>query len=160
MPEWINQNFPVIFPFFFVGMWIVAGYWVALTGGWRLLAKRFRLQGTFTGQRWTMQSARMRWFTQYNNALTIGADHTGLFMAPLFLFRAWHPPLFVPWSEITSLGETQIFFFKYADLRLGRVEEVPLRIRASLAAKIQSAAGPEWPTSYTRALTTPPPPIG
>jgi membrane glycosyltransferase len=51
MQEWINQNFLVVFPFLFVGMWIISGYWVALTSGWKLLAKRFRLQGTFTGQK-------------------------------------------------------------------------------------------------------------
>ena len=160
MQEWINQNFPIIFPFFFVGMWIVAGYWVALTSGWRLLAKRFRLQQTFLGEKWTMQSARMRWFTQYNNVLTIGADSSGLFIVPLFLFRAWHPPLFVTWSEITDVRETQLLFIKFVEMRLGRVEEVPFRIRVSLAAKIQAAAGPEWPATYTRALTPPPPPIG
>ncbi len=160
MQEWINQNFPVIFPFFFVGMWVLVSYWIALVGGWRLLAKRFRLQGTFTGQKWRMQSARMRWLTQYNNVLTIGADSAGLFMVPLFLFRAWHPPLFVPWSEITSVRETRFLFIKFVEMRLGRVEEVPFRIWASMAAKIQAAAGPEWPIRNTRTLTSPPPPIG
>lgn len=160
MQDWINQYFPVVFPPFFVCMWIIAGYWVALTSGWRLLAKRFRLQGTFTGQKWTMQSARMRWFSQYNNVLTIGADTAGLFMATLFLFRAGHPPLFVPWSEITDVREIQFLFIKFVEMRLGRVEEIPFRIRASLAAKIQIAAGAEWPANYTRTLTQPPPPIG
>jgi len=160
MQDWMNQNFPVVFPFFFVGMWIIAGYWVALTSGWRLLAKRFRLQGIFTGRKWTMQSARMRWFSQYNNVLTVGADTAGLFMAPLFLFRAGHPPLFVPWSEITSVRETRFLFIKFVEMRLGQVEEIPFRIRASLAAKIQAAAGSEWPAPHTRALTSPPPPIG
>lgn len=160
MQDWIDQYFPIVFPFFFVGTWIVVGYWVALTSGWRLLAKRFRLQGTFTGQSWTMQSARMRWLTQYNNALTIGADTAGLFMVPFFLFRAGHSPLFVPWSEITDVRENRFLFIKFVEMRLGRVEEIPFRIRASLAAKIQAAAGSEWPATYTRALTQPPPPIG
>lgn len=160
MNDWIKQYFPIVFPFFFVGMWIVAGYWVALSSGWRLLAKRFRLQQTFLGAKWTLQSARMRWLTQYNNVLTVGANNTGLFMAPLFLFRAWHPPLFVPWSEIFDVRETQFLFFKFVEMRLGRVEEIPFRINASLAAKIEAAAGAEWPTTYTRALTSPPPPIG
>jgi hypothetical protein len=160
MNDWINQNFPIVFPIFFVSMWVLVGYWVALVGGWRLLAKRFRLQGTFTGQRWTMQSARMRWLTQYNNVLTVGADTSGLFMVPFVLFRAWHPPLFVPWSEITGIRETRLLFIKFVEMRIGRVEEIPFRIRASLAAKIQAAAGSEWSANYTRALTQPPPPIG
>ena len=102
----------------------------------------------------------MRWLTRYNNVLTIGADGAGLYMAPFVLFRAWHPALFVPWSEITDVRETQFLFSKFVVMRLGRVEEIPFRIRASLATNIQAAAGSEWPTSYARALTTPPPPIG
>lgn len=156
----MNQNFFIVFPIFFAGMWIISAYWVALMSGWRLLAKRFRLQETFTGQRWRMQSARMRWFSQYNNVLTVGADTAGLFMVPFLLFRAWHPALFVPWSEITGIRETKFLFVKFVEMRLGRVEEVPFRISASLAAKIQTIDGSEWPADYTRALTQPPPPIG
>lgn len=160
MQDWINQNFPIFFPFFFVGMWILVGYWIALIGGWRLLAQRFRFQGAFLGEKWHMQSARMRWLGNYNNVLTLGADSTGLFIVPLFLFRAWHPPLFIPWAEITAQPKTLFFFFKYVELRLGRAEEIPFMIRASLAAKIETAAGPGWPTGYERALEVPPPPIG
>lgn len=160
MNEWIKQYFPIVFPFYFAALYTLVMYWIALTSGWRLLAKRFRLQQTFLGEKWTMQSARMRWLTQYNNVLTIGADNTGLFMVPFILFRAWHPALFVPWSEITDVRETQFLFIKFIEMRLGRVEEIPFKVRASLAAQIQAAAGSEWPTSYTRALNTPPPPIG
>lgn len=160
MNEWIRQYFPIIFPFYFAALYTLVMYWIALVGGWRLLAKRFHLQETFEGEKWTRQSAAMRLLTRYNNILTIGADTAGLFMVPFVLFRAWHPPLFVPWSEITGVRETQFLFIKYVEMRLGRVEEVPFRIRASLAAKIQAAADPEWPTSYSRPLMTPPPPIG
>ena len=160
MQDWINQHFPIVFPFFFVGMWILAGYQIALTSGWRLLAKRFGFQGKFLGQKWTMQSARMRWLTNYNNVLTVGADNTGFFIVPLFLFRAWHPPLFVPWAEITAEPKTLLFFLKYVELRLGREEEIPFTIRASLAAKIEAAAGPGWPAGYECATALPPPPIG
>lgn len=87
MQEWINENFAFIFPFFFIAIWVFSCYWIALTGGWRLLAKRFRMQGAFLGQKWHMQSARMRWLANYNNVLTIGADNAGLFIVPLFVPR-------------------------------------------------------------------------
>lgn len=160
MQEWIDQNFPIVFPFFFVGAWVFSMYWVALTGGWRLLARRFRLQGPFLGEKWRMQSASMRWLTNYNGVLTVGADTTGLFIVPFILFRAWHPALFVPWTEITATSKTQLYFFKVVELRLGRAEEIPFRIRATLAAKIEAAAGPSWPAGYERATEGPPPPIG
>jgi len=160
MQEWMDQNFPIFFPLFFLGMWILIAYWIALMGGWRLLAKRFRLQGPFLGQKWHMQSAGMRWLTNYNGALTIGADTTGLFIVPIFFFRVWHPALFVPWAEITATPRTHLYFLRVVELRLGRAEEIPFRIKATLAAKIEAAAGPAWPMGYTRAAEIPPPPIG
>src|SRR6267154_5082411 len=160
MQEWMDQNFPIFFPFFFLGMWIAIAYWVALMGGWRLLAKRFRLQGPFLGETWHMQSASMRWLTNYNGALTIGADTTGLFIVPVFFFRVWHPALFIPWTEITATSRTQLYFFKVVELRLGRAEEIPFRIKGTLAAKIEAAAGTAWPAGYERATALPPPPIG
>ena len=63
MQDWMNKYFLVVFPFFFFGIWLFSTYWVAVTSGWRLLAKRFRMQGDYSGQKWKMQSARMRWLT-------------------------------------------------------------------------------------------------
>ena len=160
MQDWFSKYFLYFYPLFFIGISILAPYWVALIGGWRLLARRFRLQGPFLGQKWRMQSASMRWLANYNGALTVGADTTGLFMVPFILFRAWHPALFVPWTEITTTAKTQLYFFKMVELRLGRSEQIPFRIKATLAAKIEAAAGTAWPHGYARAAEQPPSPIG
>jgi hypothetical protein len=159
MQDWFDHYFLLVLPFFFVGVWTLALYLIALTGGWRLLAKRFRAQGAFLGQKWKMQSARMRWNVQYNNALTVGATQAGLFLVPFVLFRTGHPALFIPWIEITCLGTSRIFFFKFTELRLGSSEKVPFKIRASLAADLQAAAGPSWPSEQVRTLLSQPPPI-
>jgi hypothetical protein len=159
MQDWVSKNFVLILPFFFVALWILVGYWVALAGGWRLLAKRFRTQGPFSGQKWVMQSARMRWTTHYNNVLTVGANDSGLFIVPMILLRMWHPRLFVPWVEIGAGRKTQLFFLKVVELRLGRSEEIPFTVSATLAAKIEAAAGSSWPAPYHRAAQSPPPPI-
>lgn len=160
MQEWFNRYFPIVFPIFFVSMWIFTAYLAALTSGWRQLAKRFRTQAPFAGRKWRMQSANMRWFSNYNNVLTIGADEAGLFMVPMILFRVWHPPLFISWNEISVAGTRQVLFVRLFELRLGRLEDVPFRIRGDLAAKLQAAAGPSWPAGeYNRGMQAPPPPI-
>lgn len=159
MQDWMNKYFLVVFPFFFVGIWLFSTYWVAVTSGWRLLAKRFRMQGDYSGQKWKMQSARMRWLTGYNGCLTIAADNAGLFIVPFVLFRVWHPALFIPWTEITARGKTVFFLFNMIELRLGRSEEIPFVINANLAAKIEAAAGSSWPAGYTKATESAPPPI-
>jgi hypothetical protein len=160
MQEWLNQHIAFAVPFFVVTLWVVVAYWIALLGGWRLLAKRFSAQGDFTGAKWSMQSARMRFLSNYNNVLTVGANTTGLFIVPMILFRAWHSPLFVPWNEISVSRTTQLFFFRFVTLRLGRQEEIPFRIRAALAAKIEAAAGAAWPEYKGAMEFQPPPPIG
>ena len=159
MHEWLGKNIAYIFPVYLVTMWIIVGYLIALAGGWRLLAQRFRIQGDFLGQKWTMQSARMRTLANYNNVLTIGADNAGLFIVPFFLFRAWHAPLYIPWVEITVRNKTRLFF-RFVELRLGRSEQVPFTITPALAARIQAAAGPGWPVESAGAADSPPPPIG
>jgi hypothetical protein len=160
MQNWIDQNFLYIFPVYFAALWVFVTYWVALLGGWRLLAKRFRMQRTFLGAKWNLQSAQMRWMSHYNNALTIGADHTGLFIVPLFLFRLWHPPLFIPWTETSVRPITRLFFFKFVELRLGRQEAIPFAVNLRLAARIEAAAGPGWPLRPQHGMELPPPPIG
>src|SRR5437899_7833997 len=157
--QWLGKNFAYIFPAYLVTMWIIVGYVIALAGGWRLLAQRFRIQGDFLGQKWTMQSARMRTLANYNNVLTIGADNTGLFIVPFFLFRAWHAPLYIPWVEITARNKTRLFF-RFVELRLGRSEQIPFTINAKLAARIGAAAGPGWPGEQAGAADSSPPPIG
>jgi hypothetical protein len=157
MGQWSSQHLPLLIPFLVAGWWLFVIYLIAAASGWRLLARRFRLQGEFTGQKWRMQSARMRWLCSYNNCLNVGGDETALVMAPMLLFRPWHPPLFVPWTEISYAGASEMFLLKFVELRLGRSENIPFKVSASLAAKLQSAAGPAWPTAYSRTMPAPPP---
>jgi hypothetical protein len=159
MQQWMNQH-PIFIPFYFAGWFVFVFYWIALTSGWRLLAQRFRLQGTFTGEKWTRQSVHFRTFAQYNRVLIVGADRTGLFIAPMFILRPWHPPLFVPWNEISAPQTIRRFFFTFIELRLGRSEQIPFRISPTLAAEVEAAAGAGWPVGYHRAMELQPPAIG
>jgi len=120
-------------------MWIGATYLSAAISGWKLLARRFRLQGEFYGQKWCFESAQMRYRTNYGSILTIGANSAGLFTKPIFVFRLWHPPLFVPWPEITARPK-KILFWNMVEYRLGREEQIPFRVHLRLAQKIQAAA--------------------
>ena len=75
----------------------------------------------------------MRWGANYNNCLTIGVDTAGLYLSPLFFFRIGHPPLFIPWTEISLRGRRKILFIDFFELKLGLEERIPFLIRASLA---------------------------
>jgi hypothetical protein len=131
-------------PLFILFWWAVLFLIAALTG-WMTLARRFRLASPFAGQTWGFQSARMRWTSHYGSCLSVGADPTGLKLSVLFLFRPGHPPLFVPWSEISVAKRWKFLFVRQVKLVLGREEQIPLVISGRLADRIQGAAGVSWP---------------
>jgi hypothetical protein len=137
--DWINQNLAIILPIYFATLWTGISFLIAKAGGWALLAARFRLNSTFVGEKWSMQSAAMRFGVSYNNCLTVGANNVGLFVQPMILFRLWHPPLFVPWSEIRVSPKRKLLW-DFMEYRLGREEEIPFTVRPKLARKIQAAA--------------------
>jgi len=87
----------------------------------------------------------MRWGANYKSCLTIGADSAGLYLSPLFFFRIGHPPLCIPWTEISFRGRRKILFIEFVELEFGREEQIPFLIRAGLADQIRSAAASSWP---------------
>ncbi|HYL47040.1 MAG TPA: hypothetical protein VEU52_08430 [Candidatus Limnocylindrales bacterium] len=142
--EWV-LNHPPIFFILFGLVWVALMYFSALVGGWTALSNRFQLREKFFGKTWPFLSARMRFLTRYGNCLEIGADQSGLFLSVFPLFRIGHPPLLVPWQEISIDSGESGLIFKKRELRLGREEDIPFRISVSLCEKLQREAGAAWP---------------
>jgi hypothetical protein len=138
----------VLFPLYLLCLWMLVAIAVSLLGGWHSLANLYRTHAHFTGPTWRMQSAQMRFLTNYNNVLTIGASPQGLYLASMFLFRFMHPPLLVPWSEI-KVRRKQGWMFEYVIFTLGHELAIPLRLRATLAARLREAAASSWPVEET-----------
>jgi hypothetical protein len=113
-------------------------------GGWASLAEQYRSQDPFPGPVWKFQCGQFRWLANYNNCLTVGADPRGLFLWILPPFRIAHPPLFIPWREI-SVTRRKILWAKQVRFCLGSDLRIPLTIREGLAQKLQMAAGSSWP---------------
>jgi hypothetical protein len=146
LPAWTNWLFPVIFLLLFVALWAAVCWVIGQLSGWTKLSHRFCDVGAFYSYQWPFQSVRMRTiWGSYRNCVNFGADESGLYMAVLPLFRPGHPPLFVPWSEIQVISASQGLLLKTRKLLLGREELIPLRVRLSLAGKLQRAAGQAWP---------------
>jgi hypothetical protein len=138
---------PWIVPVLVVFALVIVPTLIGQISGWASLAQRFPSTLPFSGKIWKAKSARMRGGMGYNNCLTIGAGPDGLYLAlviPSFIFRG-HPPLLVPWHEISVLGEKKTFGVPLTQISLGREEAVPFTIRKSLVQEIQAAAGANWP---------------
>lgn len=118
---------------------------VSRTTGWHQLAERFTLQGDFPSEPWRFKSATARYGSHYNNCLTIAASPVGLYMAMLWPFRVGHPPLFIPWNEIT-ISRAKVFFWNVVRFQVGRENPIVFGFREDFAGQIRRAAGSSWPS--------------
>ena len=128
--------FPVIiFLVFFIAIWTFVCFILSRVGGWEKLAQVYRYDGEFSGKRWRFRSCRMNGFVNYNNCLTFGASPEGLYINIFPMFRFRHPPLLIAWSEIKE-EQAKGIIFEYRELSFDRVQNVKIRVTASLAEQI------------------------
>ena len=80
----------------------------------------------------------------YYGILRIGANPEGLYLAVIPFSRLFHPPLFIPWTQIyVASGRRPLWGF--LRLELGREQRVPLFLQGKAADEARSAAGMSWP---------------
>ena len=126
------------FPFLFVGGWVFVSWLIAKMGGWSRLAEAYRCTNAFEGSSFRCQSGGVG-KASYSNILTVGGDNDGLYLALLFLFRPFHPPLYIPWSEIAmEAKEEKALFFRYrcVILTFASAPGVTLKLKAKLLEKL------------------------
>ena len=123
----ILLGFAIVFPLFFMAIcWLIS-----LTSGWTRLAKTFRTNEATSGAVLRMQSARIG-FAQYKGCLTICVLDTGLRLSVTLPFRFGHPPLLIPWEEISNVKESHFGFRKCISMTVGD----PVIAKLLLPAKI------------------------
>jgi hypothetical protein len=98
------------FACFFLGIWFGITVLMSLFGGWFKLSKIFRDSNPPRNQQFTFESIYMG-SVNYKGCISgcLGAD--GLHLKILLLYPLMHPPLFIPWSEITSITVKNWIFF-------------------------------------------------
>jgi hypothetical protein len=135
------SDFLHLWPALFVAfIWILVSFIISRVGGWSLLAKVYLAQGsnTLDGESWRFQSIQMRWATNYGNCVTVRAIPLGLGFSVLFLFRIGHPPLLIPWSDITvHRVKRSRFFPSWIEFRFRLDPSIPIRVSNKLFSKIR-----------------------
>jgi hypothetical protein len=126
---------------FFGVVWLGASWLISLLSGWRRLSEAYPERLPFTGKHWWFQSAEMGRKSHYGGSLIVGANHEGLHLSVLLPFRIAHPPLFIPWSDISMREQKARFSFTKVELAFQKAPGVPMRINTALARKIQQARG-------------------
>ncbi len=130
---------PVFFVLFGGGLAAAIISLLAFVSGWRTLAARFPAPPGFHGGKlYTWQSGRLG-MVNYNNVLRVGVSPQGLHLACGFPFHFMHPPLLIPWAQITNLQQQKVFAWQVILLTIG----MPKIARITLYnAKIIEAAQP------------------
>ncbi|MDM8527540.1 hypothetical protein QUF58_04940 [Anaerolineales bacterium HSG24] len=128
--EGVFQIFPLCFSLsFFILMYGVVSFLLANTGGWAGLAEHYQLQDSFEGQKWHFRSGRMG-LINYKSCLIVGTNDEGLYLAVLPIFRISHPPLFIPWEDITTSESKRLVIIPYLDFTFACVPSVTLKLPA------------------------------
>lgn len=109
---------------------------------WHDLSQFYSLKEPFQGRRWYFQSAGFRPFGNYSCSLTIGANSTGVYFSVWLIFRPWHPPLFIPWSDI-SITEEKFWRMNITVLQIAKCPGQKIYLTPKLGNKLLSAKCPE-----------------
>jgi len=135
---------PALLILMLVSFWLASFFLTSFISGWFGLARIYRANQSFQGERWNLQRAKFIFVFGYTYLLTVGANTEGLFLSVFFLFRVGHPPLFIPWQDV-SIRPTKFLWFRMYLFEFRQKPSVKVRLRESLGKKIQAAAGQSWP---------------
>ena len=118
---WSVQQSPLWFVLLFVAMWLLITGVLAHVSGWASLASQFRATSLASGKsfRFVSGSVGKKGFpVSYRNCLSVCVGESGFGLGVLFLFRFQSPSLFIPWSQVESVGEKKLFFVRYVVVAL------------------------------------------
>jgi hypothetical protein len=135
-PDWL----PILFPIFFIGIWVLVCLLLSGVGGWGTWARHYAAQDPFRATKLRFRSGQTGNHVNYRSCLTFGADREVLYLAVLPLFRVGHPPLRIPWSDVCA-RESRGWVFEYVDLEFAKAPGTSLKISRSLAQALFDAAG-------------------
>ena len=105
---------PALFLVQFVVMWLAVTALLAHMSGWRLLHSRFPDKPVKGSEKFRVASLSMGppfFPVSYSNCAVVEAGTNGFRISVWFLFRLLHPPIFIPWFQVTSVESKSWFFF-------------------------------------------------
>jgi len=123
-------DFLPFFPVLFIATWVLAVFTISKLG-WSKLAGAYRTDPNFfIGTDVGLISAKVN-FINYNNSLVLKYNEQGILLKTIFLFRLFHPPILIPWNEITGVEDKKILFFTFKKLTIGSPLIATIMIRKS-----------------------------
>jgi hypothetical protein len=113
-----NGQFPLFLPFYIVAMWLGVGFVVSRMG-WCGFAQKYAASSRPPGRSFNCRSA---WFgtifASYRNVMRVVFSDAGIYIYPLFLFRAFHRPFLVPWDKVVGVSRKERFWITWTELEV------------------------------------------
>ena len=140
--DWLTV---LLAPGVIVGWFAVIGL-LSWSGGWSRLARVYRdeMSELTDGHTWRMQSVSLRGWCGYNNCINIEATVKGLKISPWFIMRPGHPPLFLPFDEMTSSSRTMLGV-GLEQVRMKQEPAIRIDFRRTLVDSVRQELGDVWP---------------
>ncbi|WP_157698717.1 hypothetical protein [Geobacter sp. DSM 9736] len=91
------------------------------------------------------------------NAINLGVDYEGMYLSMSIPFRFFHPPIFVPWSDIRGVAQGAPWSKKKHEIRFtfAMSPNVPLDVDMSVAREIEKRALGRWTIPEDDYVTSP-----
>ena len=114
MESFLNESYAAVwFPAVFALAWVGATVLLSVMSGWHQLASRFRATSPIEGERCRFASLSLgtgAFPMSYRNCIFVTVGRSGFVMSVLFLYRMFHPPIYVPWSAVETVHPEQRWF--------------------------------------------------
>ena len=123
------------FPFLFVCSRVFITYTISKFG-WSSLASKYKFTQPFVGTRVGTICMYVN-LISYRNALILEYNNEGLYIKPIILFRLFHPPILIPWTEIMGVRDKGVLFFTMKQLIIGDPIVAKLKFYNSIFKKFE-----------------------
>lgn len=120
----------------FIALWICVCKLLSVFGGWQALSRDYRANSAFDGPKLWLKSVGIRRWTNYNNCITLGVDKYGLYVSVLPIFRIGHPPLLIPWTDISTEAAARRLLPDLVRFKFAKQPDVPMVFSKRLAERI------------------------
>jgi len=125
-----EKLFSEYFPLAIIVLWPAATGFISAIGGWGTLAEFYRKppDKKCGNKPILLSGVGMRFMLGYHNCVFAAADNDGLYLSVIFLFRLFHPPLFIPWPDIKAERRKYLFVFNMIRLDTDKSPGIPIDI--------------------------------
>ena len=134
MPNWMETAGVVLFPLYFVGLWLLVGTILAWKSGWSALAERYSASTRPSGTAIFGQVTKFGSVSEGNVTRIIVAQE-GLFLEAILLFRFKRPALLIPWTMIGWVRQGKMLWWSFYELDLAGTTSIRITRKAYEALK-------------------------